>query len=214
MADLTDLATYLVRRVRDGLTLAVAAEVVSYDASGPTADVRPLVTVDGERPPVVSGCPVQWPNAGGRALTWGLVAGDRVTLLVRSQSHDEVDDGRPVPVTPALGRRHSLADAVVQVGYTTPGTLDSDAYRNDGQPVLSYGSGEALHLGASTADKALALAYKVRDELDKIDAAFSSHTHQVTYNSGTAGPLTTATAGGPTYTPADVDSTRVKTDDP
>ncbi len=196
------------------------AEVVSYDTATQTATIReivrePRLNADGEivapEPVQVGGVPVQWPNAGGRSITWGLNQGDVGLALVRDISHDEVDAGAATPTIPASLRRFNWSDAVLIPGATIPGDpLPSTAYRGDGQPVWALPSGEAVHVGDSTAAKTLALAQEIRDEVVAQRGWSLAHVHTVA-----AAPGTTSV---PTVTPpavaalAVIESGRIKVD--
>jgi hypothetical protein len=210
---LPDLALRLLDAVRVGAPDTVLfVEVVAYDPDAQTADVRLCVQVPEVDPdtgeisgliaPVLRGRPVMWPSGGGMSLVWGLAQGDIAQGVIRSRSHDEVDSGSAVPVTPASTRRGNLSDLVVVPlvgGGASP--LAAAAYRSDGQPVLvPGGAGDALHVGASTAAKALALAEESAARIARIENFLNSATYAV------SGPVTTAPSpppftGAPVVTP-------------
>lgn len=174
------------------------AEVVSYDTATQTATIReivrePRLNADGEivapEPVQVGGVPVQWPNAGGRSITWGLDQGDTGLALVRDISHDEVDAGAATPTIPASLRRFNWSDAVFLPGATIPGDpLPSSAVRSDGQPVWALPSGEAVHIGDSMAAKTLALAQETAARVERIEAYLNTATY--------------STPAGPTVAPS------------
>lgn len=174
------------------------AEVVSYDTATQTATIReivrePRLNADGEivapEPVQVGGVPVQWPSAGGRSITWGLDQGDVGLALVRDISHDEVDAGAATPTIPASVRRFNWSDAVLIPGATIPGDpLPSSAVRGDGQPVWALPSGEAVHVGVSTAAKTLALAQETAGRVERIEAYLNTATY--------------STPAGPTVAPS------------
>ena len=196
-ATLPDLALRLLDAVRLGAPdTCLLVEVVSYDAAEQLADVRLCVQVPEVDPatgeivglvaPVVRGRPVMWPAGGGASFVWGLSAGDLAVGLIRSRSHDEVDSGSAVPVTPASTRRGNLSDLVVVPligGGASP--LGASAVRSDGQPVLvPGGAGDALFVGSSTAAKALALAEESAARIARIENFLNTATYAV------AGPVT------------------------
>lgn len=174
------------------------AEVVNYDTATQTATIReivrePRLNADGEivapEPVQVGGVPVQWPNAGGRSITWGLDQGDVGLALVRDISHDEVDAGAATPTIPASLRRFNWSDAVFIPGATIPGDpLPSSAVRGDGQPVWALPSGEAVFIGTSTAAKTLALAQETAARVERIEAYLNTATY--------------STPAGPTVAPS------------
>lgn len=196
------------------------AEVVSYDTATQTATIReivrePRINADGEivapEPVQVGGVPVQWPNAGGRSITWGLDQGDIGLALVRDISHDEVDAGAATPTIPASLRRFNWSDAVFLPGATIPGDpLPSSAVRGDGQPVWALPSGEAVFIGTSTAAKTLALAQEIRDEVVAQRTWALAHVH--------SGGTIMGNTGAPTKAPPNVaalaviESGRIKVD--
>lgn len=196
MADLAETVATLRDSIRAGIRVAVVARVETYDAAQQTADVLPLAreswTVDGQQveiePVPARGVPVVWPGGGGRSLTMGLAKGDLVLLVIRHISHDEVDGGASKPLTPALARRLDMADAVALPVFVAPGGGQG---RSDGQPALVMLGGEALHVGASTADRALALAQETKAHLDALQAAHDAHTHMF------AGAVVNATPAAP-----------------
>ena len=191
--------------------------VVSYDADQQTVRVREVVAED---PIEIDGVPVRWPidappGEEPRGMTWGIRVGSRGTLLVRDVSHDEVDAGAAIPVTPASSRRWNLADGEFWPGFVVPGSLASGAYRVDGQMVIALPSGEALYLGASTATLRLVIEDVLRPYLVSLKAAYDAHTHTVAGVTAGPGSVTSAppTAPSPSVpASADLASGRVLVD--
>jgi hypothetical protein len=175
---LADLTTAILARARAVVRVAVTGTLSDFDAGASTVTASPDVS-DGVPPPAIPGVPVLMPGGSLRGLTFGLAPGDRGVLLVRHRSHDEVDSGTAaLPVTPRASRQMSLADAVCLPGYVPPADGRPAAhYRSDGEPVLYMDTGEALHVGLSTAALALARADLVLAELQAIKATFDAHTH-------------------------------------
>jgi hypothetical protein len=195
---LPDLSLRILDAVRAGAPdTTLLAEVLSYDAAAQTADVRLCVQVPDIDPatgdvvglvaPVLRGRRVLWPGGGGVSLTWALEAGDVALVLIRSRSHDEVDSGAALPVTPASTRRGNLSDAVIIPLIGQAAGLGASAFRSDGQPVLVPGGvSDALFVGASTAAKALALAEESAARIARIENFLNTATYAV------AGVVTTA----------------------
>ena len=69
-----------VRSVRRGDRDAARAHAAALH----DPEQQPDGTVAGTVLPVVPGVPVRWPWGGGRALTWGLSAGDRAVAVARA----------------------------------------------------------------------------------------------------------------------------------
>jgi hypothetical protein len=182
---------------RDG-RVACVGEVLRYEPNPSRVDVligvrEDRVTPDGEpdpQPPVtVPGVPVVWPRGGGRSLTWGLEPGDRVLLVYRHRSHDEVDGGARLPVLPAAGRRQNESDVIALPGFLPPGGASAGEERPAGEVVLAMPSGEALHLGAPNAALRIVVAELLSPYLAALEGWLATHTHSgVTTGPGVSGP--------------------------
>jgi hypothetical protein len=209
--DLTDAFDALYEAVRRSVRVAVTVRVSDYNPGTATATATPLVreerSVDGVRVPVptlaIPGVPVIWPRGSVRGMTMGLEDGDECLLVFRHRSHDEIDGGTTGPVDPASQRRWSLSDAALLPGYSRPhADAPTSQWRSDGQPVIYFGGSEALHVGSSTADRALALAERVDAQLDAIRDALNNLTL----------PVSGATAGPPSPFPFPVPVQSVESD--
>ncbi len=208
----------VVRRVR----VSVSARVRSFDAASSTATIAPSVVeqrlVDGELLTVplavVPGTPILMPGGSRRGFTFGLDSGDDVVAVVRHRSHDEVDGGtEALPSSPAASRRMNYSDAVGLPGYVPPANGRPAAhFREDGQLVAYMESGDALHVGESTAALLLARADRVETELAALKSVFDAHIHQVV--GVVVGPTTVPSSPTitPFPTPGDTSSARVKVD--
>ena len=201
------------------LRICMPGTVIAYYAATQTADIQPpiwsaLDLEDGvlqEQLPVLFNVPVEFPRGGGYAITFPLLPGDTGELRFSDFSMDlwrsSGLDGPPQDL-----RTHALGSAVFQPG------LASTLRAIPGLPnALFVGSETGLLpvvLGATTATDFVALASLVLGELQKIQSAFSGHTHVITAQPTTcpagAGTCTGTTATGPAYTPASVASTVVK----
>lgn len=201
-AAVTEVAT--VRVCRAGAVLAYYHDTQTADVQILPSDVvtltdGTLAVVDAPR---VFGAPVVMPAGAGVSFTFGLAAGDTVYVVYRDVSHDEWDQRRNDQVyTPNDPRRHDPADVVIWPFSHPPS-------RMDGAPVIAFGSGLALRVGASDAAKAVAMAEAVRDEWTAQNTAISSHTHTCPPGGGTT-TLTTYTAP----TARALGSVRLLTDD-
>ncbi len=193
--------------IPDGVQVAIDARVVSYDRTTQTASVQPVVRAVyqiGDREvavelPELKGVPVQWPATSGAALHLPLAAGDRVLLIIRDRSHDEIDqNGIPSSgtVEPDSARRFSLSDAVA-VPAREEGGLPSEA-TNASDPVLYMTAGGTLRIGDGAATQALALAQETAAKIRRIESYLNQSTFSVVPTGG--GPaigVTTAPTPSP-----------------
>lgn len=168
-ATLADLFLAGAPATRAGIEVAGYVVVVEYHAADRTADVCSAVQIDDSPGPIVYGVPVQHPQGGGRSITWGLEPGDVLLGVVRSRSHDEVDDGADVPLTPASSRRFDWSDQVV-----IPSGRGTLPYREDGQMVIGLPAAEALYVGADDAAEYLTRNDLVRTNLNAIKDALDA----------------------------------------
>ncbi len=207
------IQTALNARLAD-LHVALPARVERYDAARQMLDAQPLLLSayqqeDGsratERIPVITNVPVLFPGAGGFRLTFPVEVGDTVLLIFAERSLDrwlalggEVD--------PADRRMHDLTDAVAIPGlraqpqvWTGVGT-EHATMGQDGGLQIHFKDG-AIALGEESPPDAVAMAQKVAAELEKLRAAFNTHTHAVS-TTGTAAAQTGATTTPLTPAPA------------
>jgi hypothetical protein len=172
VATLADIFLANAPATREGIEVAGYVVVVEYHPSTRTADVRSAVQIGDGPGPIVYGVPVQHPEGGGRSITWGLDAGDVLLGVVRSRSHDEIDDGAEVPLTPASSRRFDWSDQVL-----IPSGRGTLPYREDGQMVIGLPDLEALFLGSPTAAQKLVLVTQLRAFLIDQRNALVAHVH-------------------------------------
>lgn len=190
---LADMASEIVEASAARIPGGMIARVEAYDVATQTADCLPLAQLwttepSGERrplrSPVLYSVPVLWPY-----VVRSLDVGERVLLIGRWVSHRELDEGAEGPLLPAARARHQLGDAVA-----IPLSVVEGVGRSDGQPLAPCRSGEALHVGQSTADRALALAQETRDELSALRTGLVEHVHTATSLSVATTPAQDATA--------------------
>jgi len=154
--------------------------VVSYDAVTQTASIQPAlrrVLFDDnedpveEDPPILQNIPVKWPGGGGFYLHFPLAKGDTGELVFHERSNVEWRQTGAL-ATPGDLRLHSFAYATFE-----PGLRDDKHPRADapatGEGVLAVGDG-VMRVGPSGGADFVALAAKVKAELDKIANAFST----------------------------------------
>jgi hypothetical protein len=120
-----DIVDMVIKRAVGRVRTAIPGKVLAYDAATQTATVQPSVRVwrvDEEEeltatlPTSVSNCPVLFPAGGGVSITWPLVEGDVVTLLVADRSIDEWMATAGSDVEPRSVRRFAAADTLVLPG--------------------------------------------------------------------------------------------------
>lgn len=139
----------------------------------------------------------------GVALTWPLVAGDRVLVVHLERSHDEYHATGSDSVSPQDPRRFDATDAVCLPGFLSfAKALGAAAIDNDAV-VLSFGT--ALKLGSSASARHVAIAEEVEAEIEDLRADVKAHTHSVTTTVSNAtpaapGPVTgSGTAAAPSF---------------
>lgn len=199
-----------------GVRVCRAAAVLAYYPDSQTADVQILPSdietrTDGTLavvdPVRLYGKPVAMPS-GVATFTFGLTAGQTVYVVYRDVSHDEWDQRRDDRTyTPQDPRRFDPSDVIVWPFAHPPS-------RMDGAPVIAFGSGLALRVGAEDAAKAVAIAEAVRDEMDARDSAIGSIV--VTVTGATPLPPATTVTATIAYvppTPRALGSLRLLTDD-
>lgn len=107
------------------VNVAVPAFITAYDETLQQATVQPIVRwrykdVDGdtetELPAPIAAVPVLFPQANGLAITFPVVAGDWVLLVVCDRSIDEWESTGAQDNTPQSARRHNMADAIAIPG--------------------------------------------------------------------------------------------------
>ncbi len=205
----------------------VPAIVVSFDSGGPgrgpTVSVRtvvrtPFIQEDGSsvyyETPVIEGIPVIYPasgvGAGHVGLTWALLPGQAVTLLVADRSHDEYRAGADVSggIVPADDRRNDLSDAVCLPGDVVPGT-DTSAYIPEEGLVVH---GDPIKFGAVGASLQLAIGDYVETYLAARWTSYATHVHADPVSGSSGPPSDAADPNGPVAA-GDLSSRRLYTVD-
>ncbi|NOT72466.1 MAG: hypothetical protein HOP09_14690 [Hyphomicrobium sp.] len=182
---LAEVVSDAIAAARGGVNVSMPATVLTYDPARQVASVKPSISMryldaSGVLSPmsigVVSNLPVLFPSGGGFSLTWDLVPGDQVLLVVCDRSLDEwkltgAQENVPVDI-----RRFDFTDSVV-VPSIRPITqpLAPDAWAT-GAAVLKSSD---VRLGSSLAADFVALSSKVDAALAAIVNAFNAHTHML-----------------------------------
>ncbi len=168
---------------------ALIAVVESYDAATQQVNVSPVLkrrvkTLDGEwvseQLPVLCDVPVLFPRAGGFFISFPIQPGDFVQLIFNEVSIDEWVTGEASEI--GYNQRFTLPGAVAVPGIYPQSKALTGAH--EANMVLGQDGGLEIHidsekirLGSADASEALAIASKVKDELEKIRTAFNLHSH-------------------------------------
>lgn len=109
---------------QDTLYTSLVAKVLNYDKNLQVAQVQPLVKQLDEEGnldtfPIISKVPVIFPSGNGGILSFPLVEGDNVLLIMTKLDIDnwKISDGQEL-VTPTSQRQHQLNDCVAIAGLT------------------------------------------------------------------------------------------------
>jgi hypothetical protein len=174
---------------------AIIGRVQKYDPSTQTADVEPVLkrsvpTLDGnlkqEDLPLLVDVPVLFPNAGGFFLSLPIKPGDYVQVIFNETSQENI-----------YQQRFSLQEAVAIPGfYPIKNAHDKNLVLGKDEGVQIHIDSGKIRLGSEKADEALAIASKVKAELEKIKAAFNSHTHTGSCSTGAIATIATLTQIG------------------
>lgn len=207
----------LQRRILDARLLdlhtALPCEVQSFDATAQTIDVKPMVKAAvqarddsefEESYPLIRSVPVIYPRSGNYFVAFELAKGDIVTVVFNEWSIDRFrntgSEGHPIDT-----QRHGFGGAVAFPGGPYPTnspiseTISGLVVGKDGGTLLRIGSDGIAKLGASADSvEALAIASKVKGELDKIVITL-----------GTGSTPSGAVTWGTPYTAAAVAATKV-----
>ncbi len=168
---------------------ALIAVVESYDAEKQQVNVTPVLkrclrSLSGdwvnEELPKICDVPVLFPRAGGFFISFPIQPGDFVQLLFNEVSIDDwLNDA---PSTTAHDERFSLQGAVAIPGVypstkTITGAHKTNLVLGQEQGPQIHIDGEKIRMGSDKANEALAIASKVKEELDRIKSAFNKHSH-------------------------------------
>jgi hypothetical protein len=175
---------------------ALIAVVESYDAEKQQVNATPVLrrrmqkfTGDwvNEQLPMLCDVPVLFPRAGGFFISFPIQQGDFVQLIFNEIGIDDwLNDATS---TIAHHERFSLQGAIAIPGIFPSSKALIDAHKTNlvfGQeqgPQIHI-DGDKIRLGSEKANEALAIASKVKEELDRIKSAFNSHSHM-----GSSGPI-------------------------
>ena len=180
---------------------ALIGQVERYDHKTQLADIQPVLkrslkflddrTIQ-EQLPLLSEVPVLFPRAGGFFCSFPIQPGDFVQIIFNETSIDEFLAEKPTRIGSA--DRFSLQGAVAIPGIYPLSKPLKNAHKTN--LVLGKENGVQIHideekirLGSEKADAALAIASKVKEELEKFRAIFNTHIHLAPHGSLTASQL-------------------------
>lgn len=158
------------------LWTAIPGKVVKYDSTTRTADVlpvvrRPIATSEDELKhedlPIIPNVPVLFPSGGGASITWPIVPGDFVQLLIQTLSPQQWRQSGETS-DPGDLRLHSLGNAVC-----VPGLMhNAQALPGAALPAIVLEHTD-IRLGVGATDF-VALSSKVEAELTRIKEAIAA----------------------------------------
>jgi hypothetical protein len=168
---------------------ALIARVETYDAETQLVDVEPVLKRtlhkrDGswadERLPMICDVPVLFPRAGGCFISFPIQPGDFVQLIFNEVDIEEWFD-ESTPVMTAT-QRFTLHGAVALPGIyhrskALVGAHKANFVLGRERGLQIHIDDEKIRLGSADDSEALAIASKVREELDRIKNAFNNHKH-------------------------------------
>lgn len=195
------------------LYTCIPAKVVKYDAAKQKVDCQVLIKEphedeEGNRQvesvPIISSVPVQFPGAGGYRMTFPISDGGggssatTGTLFFAHRSMDVWLSGNGQEVDPELDHDHALTDAVFMPGLNPFGAAlqscptDHATIGADGGVQVHLRS-DTICIGDEDTAQFVALADKVKAELDKIATTLGTGTTPVGGGTVTFGtPYTSA----------------------
>jgi hypothetical protein len=209
--------------------VALPGRIKSYDASKQRAEIelqtrRPVSDGNGgfvhEVLAVLPNVPIMFNSGGGYFQSFPMQKGDPVEVVFQDVPIGAwLQKGQPTESGDV--RLHHIGNAVAYPGGPRPGKealhdADGSLMRmgkdQDGSAQIEFAAGE-VRAGAG-ADKFVALAQKVLDELNTIASKFNAHTHSVsgTANTTTGAFSTSAAAPAPAqqYNASPVASSNLK----
>lgn len=168
---------------------ALIGRVESYDASTQLVDVAPVLKKaipkqngiwTNETLPLLCDVPVLFPRAGEFFLSLPLTPGDLVQIIFNEVSLKEWIDDKAYDTL--YNQRFTLQGAIAIPGvYPSNKRLykshKSNLVLGKDKGVQIHIDGDKIYLGSDKASEALAIASKVKQELDHIKAMFNSHSH-------------------------------------
>jgi hypothetical protein len=199
--DMREAIDRVLQDTRADIHTSMPGRVLAYDAASQTVDVRPAlmregVTEDGgdayDALPDIFAVPIQWPRAGGFAITFPIAVGDWVHLHFAEQSTLAWRFRGVAPCTPGISDPHGLNSASATPGYypdrekLTSVSTSAMELRSVNGAIKIVIEPSLVTLGGTVAADFVALDAKVRAA---IAAAIVGHTHAVSGAATTAGVL-------------------------
>lgn len=198
------------------------ARVLEYDAETQTALVQPILSIfqvrweledEGYEPLSPVRVPVAFPGAGEVSLHFYLDEGTDGILTIcdrDTKGWEATGTGESEPPTRSrFDHRHAFFVPEIR----SPATPREAEYwdSSDEGPVFHLKDNQALHVAVAQAEKALAMAEKVADELNDLRSQYNGHTHGIPpLIDGTQAPVTVVTSNPPPPGPGNVAATTSK----
>jgi hypothetical protein len=165
---------------------ALIGRIEKYDASSQLADIQPLAkhASEQENLPLLVDVPILFPRAGGFFISLPIQVGDFIQIIFNESNIDDFLTESVSTINPTS--RFSLQGAIAIPGIYPFSKAIHEAHKvnlvigKDNGPQVHIDD-EKIRLGSEKADKALAIASSVKNELEKIRSAFQTHVH--TYHS-------------------------------
>lgn len=171
---------------------SLPCKVAKYNADTQTVDCKPVVQrayLDEEDQrrveslPVIPHVPVCFMGGGGYRVTFPLAVGDLGAIIFFECSADRWLMGDGAEVDPGIDHHHALMDGFFVPGACRPKKAALSSAPTD-EMTMGKDDGVQIHceagvitIGDKSGSDYVALAQKVKDELDKISQVIASHKH-------------------------------------
>ncbi len=189
--------------LRSEIHTALPGRVEKYNVATQTADVLPMVKLQGQLLPVLPSVPIAFQRGGGGFLSFPIEAGDFVFLLFAESSIDQWR-AKAAATNPGDPRRHSLTAAVaLPCLYPTARALAS-AHATQIALAMDGGAGvfvddETVNLGTPAPSAGVGLDSLIEARLAELDAAIRAALGAITAPGG--GPAAVAAYNTTLLTP-------------
>lgn len=192
MNDVPSLAQ-LIKQAIDNRLLdvhtAMIGKVERYDAEKQLLDVAPMLkrhikdiagSWQSEELPMLCDVPILFPCAGGYFISFPIQPGDFVQVIFNEANIEEwFDESAPTIVD---NQRFTLQGAVAIPGIFPSSNALTGAHKTNfvmgrERGVQIHVDDQTIRLGSADAAEALAMASKVKEELEKFRSTFNGHVH-------------------------------------
>jgi hypothetical protein len=186
---LTELLNQAIHNRLLDVHTAMIAKVESYDAHKQQVNVLPVLKrrikdIQGqwvnEQLPMLCDVPVLFPRAGGYFISFPIQPDDFVQLVFNESSIDEwlLGGGSSLDSPDRFTLQGAVAIPGVYPEYNPlNGAHENNFVAGKDNGLQIHIDDRKIRLGSADASEALAIASKVRQELDAIKKTFNKHTH-------------------------------------